>query len=108
MGNQADSCLSGELELILELHYSGQQQGWGGVVEWGPWERYACVNGWKNTGLALAQLTSTRLNLYGLGENKCTAVCFIALKAHERRAVTAAHPSNGRDFVKACVHFIKP
>lgn len=71
MGNQADSCLSGELELILELHYSGQQQAGKGWVEWGPWERYACVNGWKNTGLALAQLaqlTSTRLNLYGLGE----------------------------------------
>lgn len=41
MGNQADSCLSGELELILELHYSGQQQAGEGWVEWGPWERYA-------------------------------------------------------------------
>lgn len=69
MGNQADSCLSGELELILELHYSGQQQaGGGGVAALGPGERYACVNGWKNTGLALAQLASTHANLYSLRE----------------------------------------
>lgn len=27
---------------------------------------------------------------------------------HQRRVVTAAQPSNGRHFVKACVHFIKP
>lgn len=36
MGNQADSCFSGELELILELHYSGREQvGEAGGMAWG-------------------------------------------------------------------------